>query len=134
MVVKLIDKRQGRPPGRCFPPVPNVDCSATTITSGIATDSCVDTRRCRAGCSYGFACVAAGQNGSGRSVALCTAIGAGEVGVPCTQHGEHVFGDCVSALGEHIRDCIHDGAGPSGTTCMATGGLPVEGQSLRPCR
>jgi hypothetical protein len=116
-----------------FPNPPAVSCSATTTTAGIATDSCVDSCRYQGSCPYDFACVGVGNLGSAR-IGLCLPTGAGEVGATCAHDGDCVFGYCPSALGKCSRDCTGDGVCPSGSTCTAAGGLPVEGAPFRRCQ
>ena len=116
-----------------IPNPPAVSCSATTTTAGLATDSCVDSCRYQGSCPYGFACVAVGSLGTAR-IGLCLLTGGGEVGDPCTENGDCVFGYCPSALGKCSRDCTADGVCPGGTTCSAAGGPAVEGAPFMRCQ
>jgi hypothetical protein len=115
-----------------IPPAPAVSCTATMTTAGIPTDSCVDSCRYQGGCAFGFACVAVGNIGNGR-IGLCLPTGGGEVGSPCQHDSECVFGYCRSG-GTCSRDCTADGVCPSGSTCVAGGGPPVESQAFRRCQ
>jgi hypothetical protein len=116
-----------------IPTPPAVSCTATTTTAGIATDSCVDSCRYQGGCPFGAQCTALGSLSASSRIGLCLITGNGEVGTPCTNNVECVFGYCPSAIGKCSRDCTADGICPDGTTCTAVGGPAVEGQPFRRC-
>jgi hypothetical protein len=56
------------------------------------------------------------------------------VGAPCTKDGSCFFGYCNRSSGKCSRDCTADGLCPTGSTCTAAGGPPVDGQPFRRCQ
>lgn len=113
-----------------IPPPPPVDCNALVTTDGAPGDACLNSCRYQGGCRFGFACTAVGQVGGSR-IGLCLPTGAGEVGAACTTDGQCAFGYCNQ--GKCSRDCTADGVCPSGSTCVAAGGPPVEGLPFKRC-
>jgi hypothetical protein len=116
------------------PATPTVSCTAPTTTSGIATDSCVDSCLYQGTCAFGYACTALGSVGSAR-IGLCLpALGGGEVGASCTTDGDCFFGYCNRTMGLCSRDCTDDGICPTGSTCVDGGSIEVEGLPFRSCQ
>lgn len=116
-----------------IPSPPQVSCSATMTTPGVAGDKCVDSCRYQGGCAYGYACTALGSVGGSR-IGLCLpALGAGEVGANCSTDGDCLFGYCVSGTGKCSRDCSRDTLCPTGSRCVAQGGPAVEGFAFSRC-
>ena len=117
-----------------IPSLPAVTCGAAMTTDGIASDSCVDSCRYQGGCPHTFACTAVGSV-SGNRIGLCLpALGSDDVGAPCTKDGSCFFGYCNRTSGKCSRDCTADGLCPTGSTCTAAGGPPVDGQPFRRCQ
>jgi hypothetical protein len=116
-----------------IPSPPAVNCSATTTTSGVAGDSCVDSCRYQGGCIYGFACAAVGNVGGSR-IGLCLPAGSGEVGAACASSADCAFGYCDSTSMKCSRDCTADGVCPDGSSCVSAGGPTVEGLPFRKCQ
>jgi len=119
-----------------IPGPPAVSCSATTTTAGIATDSCVDSCTYQGGCAFGYACTALGSvNGGGARVGLCLpALGGGEIGASCASSDECAFGYCNTTSGTCSRDCTADDLCTTGSTCTASGSIPVEGLPFKRCQ
>lgn len=113
-----------------IPKPPAVSCSATTTTSGAAGDSCVDSCRYQGGCSAGYACTAVGNVGGAR-IGLCLLAGGNPVGSACANGTQCQYGYCVN--GKCSRDCSADGLCPTGSSCVAAGGPPVEGMAFKRC-
>lgn len=114
-----------------FPNPPAAACGATTTTSGIPTDSCLNSCRYQGGCTYGFACTGVGNLGTAR-IGLCLPAGGGEIGAACAHDSQCIFGYCNQ--NKCSRDCTYDGICPAGTTCVAGGSPAVEGQPFRRCQ
>lgn len=114
-----------------IPDPPSVNCNDPFTTSGINTDSCVDSCRYEGGCPWGFTCTAVGNVNNSR-IGLCLVNGGAPVGTPCTDGTECSFGYCTLA-GKCSRDCTADGLCPSGSTCTAAGGPPAQGLPFKRC-
>lgn len=114
-----------------IPAAPGVNCNSPTTTDGFPGDSCVDSCRYQGGCPYGSACIGVGNIGNAR-IGLCLPSGSGEVGTACAHDSQCAFGYCAS--GACSRDCTADGVCPTGSTCVAAGGPPVEGAPFKRCQ
>jgi hypothetical protein len=116
------------------PSPPAVNCESPTTTAGIATDSCVDSCLYQGGCAFGYACTAVGSVGANSRIGLCLpALGEGEIGTSCTEAADCFFGFCNLTTGKCSRDCTADGLCTTGSTCTASGTIPVEGLPFREC-
>jgi hypothetical protein len=116
-----------------IPTPPAVSCSATTTTSGVSGDACVDSCVYQGSCAFGFACTALGSVGADR-VGLCLpSLGGGEIGASCATDGDCVFGYCNRTAGTCTRDCTADGICTTGSACTASGTVPVGGEPFRRC-
>jgi hypothetical protein len=114
------------------PSPPQVSCGAPTTTNGVPGDACLDSCRLRGGCDYGFACSALATLDNAQAIGLCLPRGSGQVGAPCSKPSDCVYGLCEGA--KCSRDCSKDGACPTGSQCVATGDLPIEGAQNRRCQ
>jgi hypothetical protein len=118
-----------------IPNPPAVSCSATMTTAGVAGDSCVDSCLYQGGCAFGYLCNAVGSLGSSSRIGLCLpALSGGEVGASCTTDGDCFFGYCASTTSKCSRDCTDDGVCPTGSTCLPSGSIPVEGLTFKICQ
>lgn len=113
-----------------IPGEPSVNCGSLMTTDGFPGDACVDSCRYQGGCPFGSACVAVGNVGNAR-IGLCLPTGNKEVGAACSSDKNCVFGYCNN--GACSRDCTADGVCPTGSTCVAAGGPPVEGAAFKRC-
>jgi len=117
-----------------IPTPPAVSCSATMTTAGVTGDACVDSCVYQGSCAFGFACTAVGSVGADR-IGLCLpSLGGGEIGGSCATDGDCVFGYCNRTAGTCTRDCTADGICTTGSTCVASGTVPVGGEPFRRCQ
>jgi hypothetical protein len=115
-----------------IPTPPVFACGGAMTTDGALGDTCVDSCRYQGGCTHGYGCTAVGSVSGGR-IGLCLPAGTGEVGAPCSSDGACAFAYCNRTSGKCSRDCSADGLCPTGSTCKAGGGPPVEGLPFRRC-
>lgn len=117
-----------------IPSPPAIGCPSSTATQGAPGDACVDSCLFRGGCIFGYACTALGSIANGR-IGLCLpSLGSGEVGSSCAKDADCFFGYCNRTAGKCSRDCSADGVCPSGSSCTAGGGPPVEGLPFKRCQ
>ncbi len=112
------------------PSPPAVSCASPVTTDGLPGDACLDSCRLQGACPWGFGCSGVAEIGNQR-IGLCMPTGAGEVGAPCSQHGDCVFGYCEGAV--CTRDCSKDDTCPTGSQCVAGGGANIEGLAFKRC-
>ncbi len=119
------------------PAAPAVSCTATMTTTGQAGDDCVDSCLYQGGCAFGYACDAFGSipAAPGARIGLCIpALGGGEIGASCATDADCFFGYCNSVAKTCSRDCTADGLCTTGSSCVASGTLPVQGLPFRRCQ